>query len=198
MIHRLQKRARPRFTIIDNEAIEDARLSLEALGLLAYLLSKPDDWNVVVEQLIASRPNGRRAVRAALAELEKFGYIVRKGQKKVAGSRFGHVDMDVYERPPKEETPGGTDDRNRSTERPGTIEETPGGTDDRLPSTVSGPLPKTDLPKTEKSRRVTIESRVSVAADPLSVAPPSSMSQNLKDEIAKLANGYRVSERAPF
>ena len=42
MIIRVEKRKR--FTIISNVPIEDARLSWEALGVLCWLLSKPDGW----------------------------------------------------------------------------------------------------------------------------------------------------------
>jgi len=32
------------FTIIGNTGLKDKRLSLKAKGLLAYMLSLPDDW----------------------------------------------------------------------------------------------------------------------------------------------------------
>ncbi|WP_267865540.1 hypothetical protein [Limosilactobacillus reuteri] len=32
------------FTIIDNDIINDPRMHLKALGLFAYMWSKPDDW----------------------------------------------------------------------------------------------------------------------------------------------------------
>jgi hypothetical protein len=43
-IHRVANAGRRRFTRIDNTAIEDPRLSFRALGVLTYVLSKPDDW----------------------------------------------------------------------------------------------------------------------------------------------------------
>ena len=42
---------RHRFVIIDQRAIEDVRLSWAARGLLGYLLSRPDDWKVLVNDL---------------------------------------------------------------------------------------------------------------------------------------------------
>ena len=39
------------FVIVDQRAIEDSRLSWAASGLLAYLLSRPDDWRVPVNEL---------------------------------------------------------------------------------------------------------------------------------------------------
>jgi hypothetical protein len=42
---------RHRFVIVDQAAVEDTRLSWAARGLLAYLLSWPDDWKVLVNDL---------------------------------------------------------------------------------------------------------------------------------------------------
>ena len=35
------------FVMMDKTFLEDDRLSYKAKGLLAYLLSKPDDWKVI-------------------------------------------------------------------------------------------------------------------------------------------------------
>lgn len=68
------------FTVIRNELITDASLSVQARMLMIYLLSKPDSWEVNPSQLetIAddSRiPFKRRAVYAALGELKDAGYV---------------------------------------------------------------------------------------------------------------------------
>ena len=42
---------RHRFLILDQQAVEDIRLSWAARGLLAYLLSRPDDWRVLINDL---------------------------------------------------------------------------------------------------------------------------------------------------
>jgi hypothetical protein len=135
------------YTCISNQAINDDRLSLGARGLHHLLLSKPDDWSVVIEWVIRQTPDGRRVVRAYLAELKRYGYIVSKGQTKSARGRFGHLDMDVYE------LPSDTDDRKRHTVRPGTTDKRPGGTDDRLPTTVSGRVQSNDLPTAVPAER---------------------------------------------
>ena len=44
-------RRRYRFLIIGQRAVEDARLSWAARGLLGYLLSRPDDWKVLIKDL---------------------------------------------------------------------------------------------------------------------------------------------------
>lgn len=62
------------FTILPNQALEDDRLSFKARGLLAYVLSKPDNWRANSYQLATAGPDGRDAIRSALAELEAAGY----------------------------------------------------------------------------------------------------------------------------
>lgn len=71
---------RDRFLIIDQRAIEDDRLSWAARGLLGYLLSKPDDWKVLVNDLRKRGDLGRDGIYRLLRELRDTGYLrfVRK------------------------------------------------------------------------------------------------------------------------
>lgn len=91
---------RQRYTVVANEAIEDARLSFRARGILLWLLSKPDGWHIQSGAITASGTEGRDAVRAALAELESLGYLVRSKDQDELG-RWRTV-CTLYERP----TPG--------------------------------------------------------------------------------------------
>lgn len=70
--------SRDRFTVVHNRTIEDDRLSFRALGLLVFVLSKPDNWKTHVTHLATTHSEGREAVRSALAELEACGYVERK------------------------------------------------------------------------------------------------------------------------
>jgi hypothetical protein len=70
--------SRDRFTVVHNRTIEDSRLSFRALGLLVFVLSKPDNWKTHVAHLATTHSEGREAVRSALGELETFGYVERK------------------------------------------------------------------------------------------------------------------------
>jgi hypothetical protein len=55
--------------------IEDRRLSWEALGLLVYLLSRPDDWTVNVRHLARlGRGASRDKIYRILRELSAAGY----------------------------------------------------------------------------------------------------------------------------
>jgi hypothetical protein len=65
-----------RFTILNRSIISDPRLSFRALGLLTFILDKPDDWRIEAEGLASGEGReGRDAVRAALKELRSFGYL---------------------------------------------------------------------------------------------------------------------------
>lgn len=66
---------RHRFVIIDQRAIEDARLSWAARGLLGYLLSRPDDWTVRVNDLRKRGDLGRDGIYQLLKELREAGYV---------------------------------------------------------------------------------------------------------------------------
>ena len=62
------------YSQIDNITIDDNRLSWGATGLLTYLLSKPENWEVCLEQLKNVKSNGRDGTRSLLLELRKFNY----------------------------------------------------------------------------------------------------------------------------
>jgi hypothetical protein len=66
------------YTVIDNTAINDDRLSFRAVGLLAYLLSRPDGWHVDYRSLSTTHSDGESSTRAALKELEEAGYLERR------------------------------------------------------------------------------------------------------------------------
>jgi len=66
---------RHRFVIVDQAAVEDTRLSWAARGLLAYLLSRPDDWKVLVNDLKKRGNLGRDGIYGLLRELRSTGYV---------------------------------------------------------------------------------------------------------------------------
>jgi hypothetical protein len=66
---------RHRFVIIDQRAVEDKRLSWAARGLLGYLLSRPDDWKVLVNDLRRRGDLGRDGIYRLLRELRDAGYM---------------------------------------------------------------------------------------------------------------------------
>lgn len=63
------------FTPIGN-AVFRSDLSLKARGLLCTMLSLPKDWHFSIEGLMQILKEGREAMRTALAELKKKGFLV--------------------------------------------------------------------------------------------------------------------------
>ena len=82
---RRSPRPRTSFTVVQNQIIEDHRLSFKATGVLIYLLSKPDDWRTSTAQLARAKKEGIDAVRTAMSELEKAGYVRRRRYQDSAG-----------------------------------------------------------------------------------------------------------------
>lgn len=86
------------YALIDKTFTEDTRLSWKAKGLLAYLLTRPDDWTIMVKDLIKRSKDGRDSVYAGLRELEKYGYLERRVRRDEKG-RIIEWESIVYERP---------------------------------------------------------------------------------------------------
>lgn len=91
------------YTVIDNRILEDSRLSFKARGLLCYLLSRPDNWQVNDAHLSTIGPDGEAATRSALKELEETAYLLRIKRKGERG-RF-EWDTYVYDEPQKSAPP---------------------------------------------------------------------------------------------
>jgi len=65
------------FTAVPNSTARDARLSLQAKGLLTVMLSRQYDWTYHLREIQKHSTNGRDATRAAFHELEAAGYVQR-------------------------------------------------------------------------------------------------------------------------
>ena len=69
---------RKSYTKICNDVLRNKSLSLKARGLLCYLLSLPDEWNVNLAHLeTISDKDGRTSVISGMRELKQGGYLVR-------------------------------------------------------------------------------------------------------------------------
>ena len=74
------------FTVLPNPTIRDPHLSLDALGLLVKLISRPPNWEVRPYQLQQECSIGRDKLRRLLAELENTGYLVRIKSRRSDGT----------------------------------------------------------------------------------------------------------------
>lgn len=71
-----------RYVSILNGPLEDKNLSLRAKGLLAYMVSRPDNWRFSVTRMAKDLDNTEFKVRNALKELEREGYVKRTPRRK--------------------------------------------------------------------------------------------------------------------
>lgn len=90
----LRNRTQGGFTIVDNYALRDERLSLKAVGLLVKMLSLPDRWDFSEAGLVAIVKDGQSSVRSGLKELEEYGYLIRTRVKDELG-RFTDCEWEV-------------------------------------------------------------------------------------------------------
>jgi hypothetical protein len=90
-----QKRTR-NYTIIPNDMLNNEALSFKAKGILTYLLSKPDNWNVYMGQLAKASKDGYEAVCSGVTELMDKGYVFRRP---IGGDTPGGWEYFVYDEP---------------------------------------------------------------------------------------------------
>ncbi|RVK96098.1 helix-turn-helix domain-containing protein [Sinorhizobium meliloti] len=86
-----------RYAAIPNHVFEDDRLSMEARWLLSYLLSKPDNWTVVIGDIIKRGNCGRDKARKMIAELVEVGYAEREQQRE--DGKFGSSVLVIFDEP---------------------------------------------------------------------------------------------------
>lgn len=85
------------FVMIDRRPIENPLLSWKAKGVLAYLLSRPDNWIVQFRDLVNRSTDGGHAVRQAVKELKEAGHIVVKTDRE--GGKITRWTYEVHEVP---------------------------------------------------------------------------------------------------
>lgn len=66
-----------KYFVASNEPFNDERLSWEARGVMGYLLSKPDGWEIKEKDLIKKGPAKLHKITRVIKELKHYGYIRR-------------------------------------------------------------------------------------------------------------------------
>lgn len=86
------------YTVMSNYHLRDKRLTLKAKGLLSQMLSLPEDWDYTLSGLSHINRESKDAIRSAVNELEKAGYIHRR-QTTDASGKFSTNEYVIHERP---------------------------------------------------------------------------------------------------
>ena len=74
------------YTVMSNHHLRNHALSLKAKGLLSQMLSLPDDWDYTLQGLAQINKESIDAIREAVRELERAGYIQRQRRHRENGS----------------------------------------------------------------------------------------------------------------
>lgn len=85
------------YTVMSNEHLRNREMSLKAKGLLSQMLSLPDTWDYSLEGLARINREGIDAIRTAIQELERFGYLERRRVRDPLG-RLAGTEYIVHER----------------------------------------------------------------------------------------------------
>ena len=149
------------YTVMSNHHLRNKELSLKAKGLLSQMLSLPEDWDYTLAGLSHINREKIDAIREAVKELEKAGYIVRSRERDEKG-RLRGADYVIYEQPQPKEPEAATSSEQPPTSDLPTLEnptldnptlEKPTQEKPTLenPTQLNKDISRTNLPKKEKS-----------------------------------------------
>lgn len=105
------------YTVMSNHHLRNKELSLKAKGLLSQMLSLPEDWDYTLKGLSLINREKIDAIREAIKELERAGYIVRSRERDEKG-RLRGADYVIYEQPQLTPTPDLPTLENPTQEKP--------------------------------------------------------------------------------
>ena len=138
------------YTVMSNHHLRNKELSLKAKGLLSQMLSLPEDWDYTLAGLSFINREKIDAIREAVKELERAGYIVRSRERDEKG-RLRGTDYVIFEQP---QTPPVSDLptlENPTLDNPTLEKPTQEKPTLENPTQLNKDIQRTNLPKKEKS-----------------------------------------------
>ena len=150
------------YTVMSNYHLRDKTISFKAKGLLSMMLSLPENWDYTLAGLARISLEGKDAIRAAVVELEKAGYVQRHQTTDKAG-KFGSNEYIIREYPASHEPP---------PEKPSSAQPLPENPTTENPSTGSTQTENpTQINKDPVKKEKKITDSVSIESFPFSSAP---------------------------
>ena len=132
------------YTVMSNHHLRNKELTLKAKGPLSQMLSLPEDWDYTLAGLSHINREKIDAIREAIKELERAGYIVRSRERDEKG-RLRGADYVIFEQPQTEPILDLPTLENPTLEKP-TLEKPTL----ENPTQLNKDIQKTDLSKKEK------------------------------------------------
>ena len=137
------------YTVMSNHHLRNKELSLKAKGLLSQMLSLPEDWDYTLAGLSHINREKIDAIREAIKELERAGYIVRSRERDEKG-RLRGADYVIFEQPQTEPILDLPTLENPTLEKPTLEKPTLEKPTLENPTQLNKDIQKTDLSKKEK------------------------------------------------
>lgn len=69
---KITKKLSIKYTTVDTNVLTDTLLSYKAKGIYSYLISRPDNWDYNMTNIINTSTDGRESVQAGIKELERY------------------------------------------------------------------------------------------------------------------------------
>jgi hypothetical protein len=98
-IKRAQHNASENWFLLRRQTMQDDNLSFEARGMLAYLLSKPDNWEIRIGDLMKAGKCGRQKAYRIMHELEENLYLKRGEKYQDESGKWKWSPHVIYEEP---------------------------------------------------------------------------------------------------
>ena len=179
------------YTVMSNHHLRNKELSLKAKGLLSQMLSLPEDWDYTLAGLSYINRESIDAIRTAVWELEKAGYITRRQGRDEKG-KMTAIEYTIYEQP----QPPALDCpvlENPTADKPILENPTPDNPTSENPTQLNKEIQKTNLPKKEKLN-TDISSTHSIPFHFLNPSPLEDAAQPSERKRKEATDAYRVYE----
>ena len=137
------------YTVMSNHHLRNKELSLKAKGLLSQMLSLPEDWDYTLAGLSYINRESIDAIRTAVWELEKAGYITRRQGRDEKG-KMTAIEYTIYEQPQPPELDCPVLE-NPTADNPILENPTTDNPTSENPTQLNKDISRTNLPKKEKS-----------------------------------------------
>ena len=173
------------YTVMSNHHLRNKELTLKAKGLLSQMLSLPENWDYTLAGLSHINKESIDAIRTAIWELEKTGYIERSQGRDEKG-KMTAITYTIYEQPQNPVLENPTSDKpvleNPTTDNP-TSEN---------PTQLNKDIQKTDLSKKEEINKdgLSTDSIPILSPNPSPLREPPLSEKNGKEE----KDAYKIYE----
>lgn len=138
------------YTIMSNHHLRNRDLTLKSKGLLSQMLSLPENWDYTLKGLSHINRESIDAIRTAIWELEKAGYITRRQGRDDKG-KMTAIEYTIYEQPQPSQVLDYPILENPTSGKPVLENPTPDTPSSENPMQINKEVSKTDLSKTDLS-----------------------------------------------